>query len=132
MINNFLWPQTTDIDLRNMWFQQDGATCHTARETLDLLRVHFAGKIISKNGDVNWPARSCDLTPLDFFLWGYVKSKAYRNNPQTIQDLKDEIRRIIREITPEMCSDVIKNFAKRVESCQRSRGSHLLDIVFHK
>jgi len=43
----------------------------------------------------NWPSRSCDLTPLDYFLWDYVKSQVYKNNPQSIPELKDEIIRVI-------------------------------------
>lgn len=131
MLRDFLWPAIMNMDLDNVWFQQDGATCHTARETIHLLQTRFEGKLLSRNGDVNWPPRSCDLTPLDFFLWDYIKSKAYVNNPQTIQELKDEIRRIIREIPPEMCTDVIEHFCRRIACCDRSRGGHLLDIVFH-
>ncbi|GFY05755.1 uncharacterized protein TNCV_4404221 [Trichonephila clavipes] len=54
-----------------LWFQQDGATCHTARATIDLLlKDTFGDRLISRFGPVNWPPRSCDLTPLDY-LWGY-------------------------------------------------------------
>jgi hypothetical protein len=64
-------------------------------------------------------------------LWGYVKSKAYENNPLTIQQLKQEITRIICDITPEMCLEVMENFSKRIVCCRKSRGGHLADIVFH-
>jgi hypothetical protein len=37
---------------------------------LELLREKFPGHVISRNGDQNWPPKSCDLTPCDFFLWG--------------------------------------------------------------
>jgi len=39
--------------------------------------------------------RSCDLTPCEFFVWGVVKSHVYANKPQTIPELKVEIRRVI-------------------------------------
>ncbi|GFX92830.1 transposase [Trichonephila clavipes] len=45
----------------------------TARATIDLLKDTFGDRLISSFGPVNWPPRSCDLTPLDYFLWGYVK-----------------------------------------------------------
>ncbi len=131
MITNFLWPQLDGMDLEDMWFQQDGATCHTASETMALLQSKFPGRIISRNSEVNWPPRSCDLTPLDYFLWGYVKGKVYANNPQTIQELKDNIRGVIREIEPHLCENVIENFDKRMAACKKSRGGHLADIVFH-
>ncbi|EFN63948.1 hypothetical protein EAG_14216, partial [Camponotus floridanus] len=73
MITNFFWPEIEDMDLENMWFQQDGATSHTTRPILALLQEKFPGRVISRFGNVNWPSRSCDLTPLDFFLWGYAK-----------------------------------------------------------
>ena len=67
-ITEFLWPKLDDIENEVMWFQQDGVTCHTARVTTELLREEFPGRVISRNGDQNWPPRSCDLTPCDFFL----------------------------------------------------------------
>ncbi|GFW28450.1 DUF4817 domain-containing protein [Trichonephila clavipes] len=56
-------------DVQKLWFQQDGATCHTARATIDLLKDTFGDRLISHFGPVNWTPRSCDLTPLDYFLW---------------------------------------------------------------
>ncbi|GFT11482.1 uncharacterized protein TNCV_2523021 [Trichonephila clavipes] len=56
-----------------LWFQQDGATCHIARATTDLLKDKFGDRLISRFGPVNWPPRSCDLTLLDYFLWGLCK-----------------------------------------------------------
>lgn len=49
------------------WFQQDGATAHTARASMNLLRENFPQKLISRFGDIPWPPRSPDLTPMDFF-----------------------------------------------------------------
>lgn len=70
MITDFLWPEIEDLDLGELWFQQDGATCHTSRPTIDLLHTKFNNRVISRFGDVAWPPRSCDLTPLDFFFVG--------------------------------------------------------------
>jgi len=52
MISNFLWYKMDDMDTDNMWFQQDGATCHT-HATMDILHERFEGMIISRGGDVN-------------------------------------------------------------------------------
>ena len=131
MITTFLWPKLEDIDIDDMWFQQDGATCHTADATVTLLHEKFPDRVISRKGDVNWPPRSCDLTPLDFFLWGHVKGEVYKNNPQSIYELKQEIVRVIGEVEPQLCENVIENFDKRVATCKKSRGGHLADIIFH-
>lgn len=114
MITNFLWPELEDMNVDDMWFQQDGATCHTANETMALLREKFNGRVISQRGDVDWPPRSCDLTPLDFFLWGYLKKKVYVDKPATIQELKDEIIRHINGIEPQLCLSVIENLEHRM------------------
>jgi len=131
MLTNYFWHQLDNIGIEDMWFQQDGATCHTARETMQLLHTKFPGRVISRFGEQNWPPRSCDLTPLDFFLWGYVKQKVYANDPQTIVALKDEIRRVIYELPQNLCIKVIENFIKRAKVCRAARGSHLADIIFH-
>ena len=100
MITEFLWSKLDGMDM-------DGATFHTARETTELLREKFHGRVISRNDDQNWPPRSCDLTPCDFFLWGFVKSLVYANKPQTIPELKAEIRRVVGEIEPQLCGKVM-------------------------
>ena len=43
--------------------------------TLDVLRPIFEDRISSRRADIVWPPRSCDLTPLDYYLWGAVKDK---------------------------------------------------------
>ena len=50
----------------------DGATAHTSRRAMGILRKMFPGHLISLRGDIGWPARSPDLNPCDFILWGYI------------------------------------------------------------
>ncbi|GFV93318.1 DUF4817 domain-containing protein [Trichonephila clavipes] len=102
MITNFFIPELNNHDVQELWFQQDGATCHTARATIDLLKDMFGDRLISRFGPVNWPLRSCDLTPLDYFLCGHVKSLVYADKPQTLDPLEDNIRRVIADIRPQM------------------------------
>ncbi|GFW92766.1 uncharacterized protein TNCV_1735591 [Trichonephila clavipes] len=64
---------------------------------------------------VNGPPRSCDLTPLDYFLWGYVKSLVYADKPQTFDHLEDKIRRVIADIRPQMLEKVIENWTSRLD-----------------
>ncbi|GFX98004.1 DUF4817 domain-containing protein [Trichonephila clavipes] len=92
MITNFFFPELNNHDVQELWFQQDGATCHTARATIDLLKDTLGDRLFSRYGPVNWPPRSCDLTPLDYFLWGHVKSLVCADKPQTLDHLEDNIR----------------------------------------
>ncbi|GFV80928.1 acetoacetyl-CoA synthetase [Trichonephila clavipes] len=127
MITNFFIPELNNHDVQELWFQQDGATCHTARATIDLLKDTFRDRLISRFGPVKWPPRSCDLTPLDYFLWGYVKSLVYADKPQT---LEDNIRRVIADIRPQMLEKVIENWTSRLDYIRASRGCPMPDIIF--
>ena len=75
MLNEFLFTKIEEEDIGNIWFQQDGATRHTAEAILDVLRPVFEDRIISRRADVFWLPRSCDLTPLNYYLWGAFKDK---------------------------------------------------------
>ncbi|MCP6606420.1 hypothetical protein NL500_29945, partial [Klebsiella pneumoniae] len=55
---------------------------------IDLLKLQFIESIILRNGPINWPLRSCDLTPLDYFLCSYGKSLVYADKPKTAEVLK--------------------------------------------
>ena len=89
-----------------MWFQQDNATCHTVRITMDLLGGQFGEHFISGSASVNQPPRSYDLTPLDCFLWDYVKAHVYIDKLATIEALEDNIDAFIREILAEILERV--------------------------
>ncbi|GFT61924.1 transposable element Tc3 transposase [Trichonephila clavipes] len=130
MITNFFIPELNNHDVQELWFQQDGATCHSARVTIHLLKDTFGDRLISRFGPVNWPPRSCDLTPLDYFLWGYVKSLVYVDKPQTLDHMEDNIRRVIADIRPQMLEKVIENWTSRLDYIQASRGSPMPEIIF--
>ncbi|GFV62155.1 transposase [Trichonephila clavipes] len=130
MITNFFIPELNNHDVQELWFQQDGATCHTARATIDLLKDSFGDRLISRFGPVNWPPRSCYLTPLDYFLWGYVKSLVYADKPQTLDHLEDNIRRVIADIWPQMLEKVIEHWTSRLDYIRASRGSPMSEIIF--
>ena len=110
MLNECFFPKIEEDDMDDIWFQQDGATCHTANVTIDLLRTSFENRIISRNSDVNWPAWSCDLTPLNYFLWGAVKDEYYANYPEKIEALKNEIEVAIHGIEAQTIENVLKNW----------------------
>ncbi|GFX38461.1 hypothetical protein TNCV_2344341 [Trichonephila clavipes] len=91
---------------------------------------HVRSHSVACFGPVNWPPRSCDLTPLDYFLWGYVKSLVYADKPQTLDHLEDNIRRVIADIRPQMLEKVIENWTSRLDYIRASRGSPMPEIIF--
>ena len=76
----FLFTKIEEENIGNIWFQQDGATCHIAEAIVDVLRRFFEDHIISRKVDVVWPPRSCELTPLVYYLWGAITTDALKAN----------------------------------------------------
>ena len=117
MFRNFLQPMISEHGNGPLWFQQDGATAHTAKISRGVLGQLFPGRPVSLHGDIPWPARSRDLSPCDFFLWGHLKSEVFRGKPQTIEALKDAIRNSIAPIPQEMTLRAMRSFTLRLQQC---------------
>ena len=90
----------------------------------------FLVRFISRRTDFPWPPYSPDLNPCDYFLWGYLKERIYDNNPQTLADLKDNVRRETRRMSADMIGRVIDNFNVRVAATIR-QGVWIEHIINH-
>ena len=79
------------------FFQQDGAMSHTTQDSVAAVRNLFPNHVISRYGDITWPARSPDLPARNFFLWGYLKSQVFKApTPHTLQELKHQIQQEVK------------------------------------
>jgi hypothetical protein len=112
--------QLKEDETDKAYFQQDGATAHTAHMSMALDDV-FANRIISKT---IWPPRSLDLSPPDFFLWGAMKNSVYLNNPHTIDDLKMAITEYIQNMDHAILNTAFENTVQRVNICLETGGGH--------
>lgn len=124
MLKEFLWPQ---VKYKRMYFQQDGAPAHYASSVRSWLNEKFPNRWIGRRGPIEWPARSPDLSPCDFFLWGYLKDKVYQEKSATIAQLRQRIYTACAEISAEMCSHVCQSMASRLERCRELVGKQLHD-----
>ena len=111
--------------MSKFWFQQDGASSHTSNLSRDWLKENFGGRVISLKTDFEWAPHSPDLSPPDFFLWGYLKDRVYAGKPRTITELKEAIREEMRAITNSVCKNVMDNFVLRLKKCTELNGGHL-------
>ena len=106
-----------------MYFQHDGAPSHYSRHVVQHLNDTFPNMWIGRGSTVNWPPRSPDLTPLDFCLWGWMKSEVYRKKKVDaraellvnildvityIKECQDALRRTTRHVLTRFakCTDV--------------------------
>jgi hypothetical protein len=128
MLENFLSPELVRHPVtEETFFQQDGTTSHTARDSTAAVRNLFPNHVISRYGDITWPASSPNLSACDFFLWGYLKSQ-----PHTVQELKHRIQQEVKRIPVEMLQRVMGDVRKRLTECLERNGAHLNDVIFGK
>ncbi|GBL93658.1 hypothetical protein AVEN_25646-1 [Araneus ventricosus] len=95
------------FQLRNVWFQHDGAPSYKTSSMKQYLVEDCREQIIWYDSFQEWPPCSPDLTPMDFFLWGCLRQQVYATHPPTLQDLQ-------RRIT-DACANVASALLHRVQ-----------------
>ena len=90
---------------------------------------NFGTRVISLKTEFEWAPYSLDLSPPDFFLWGYLKYRAYTNKSTNITELKENVREEIRVIPRSVCKSVLLNFATRLKKCTDLNGGHLEQVL---
>ena len=129
MLENYAMPIITDGEGHaTAIFQQDGAPPHYATIVRDYLDETLPGRWCGRGGGEGWrawPPRSPDLTPLDFFLWGYVKDLVYQVRINDLAHLKTRITNAINSVTPEMLGRVWQEWEYRLDICRATNGSHI-------
>lgn len=125
------WELLEDIPLnlrQNMWFMHDGCPAHYRRSVREWLDTNYHNKWIGRGGPVPWPARSPDLTPMDFYVWGHMKSLVYEQpNPvPSVEVLKQRIIDAANKIRLTLTTRVVKTgFRNRMRACIRNSGGHI-------
>lgn len=115
--------------LGKLWFQHDGAPAHSSSQARAYLDKAFPSQWIGRYGPVSWPARSPDLTSLDFFLWGYLKDRVYDQETTTPDALKARITEVCRGIPAATLRRATEDTIKRCRFCVTEEGDlfeHLL------
>jgi len=90
------------------------------------IQSFFGDRVISKGF---WPPRSPDLTPPDYFLWGYLKGRVYQIKPRTIDALKANITEENQAVTTDVLERTFQNMARRVQSCLDANGGHFQHML---
>ena len=124
MLQEFAVPQLEHLQ-PDVIFQQDGAPPHWSLNVRQFLDEKFPGRWVGRDGPIPWPPRSPDLTPLDFFLWGFVKDQVYRTKVTDLQDLKTRIRNAFELVTVELLERTWREIEYRLDVVRATRGAHI-------
>jgi hypothetical protein len=104
-----------------LWFQQDGAPPHFSRIAREELTLQFGENWIGRGGP--------DLTPPDFFLWGTIKERVFRERPTTRDNMMERLIAALREFNDlNVAATVQANFKRRLRFCIEQEGhfEHLM------
>ena len=97
-LQNDLSEHLEDIPLvtrRHMYLQHDGSHIHCTRKITQHLNNTNPNRWIWRGSLIHWPARSPDLNPLDFCLWGWLKGEVFSTKLDTCADLVTRINNVL-------------------------------------
>ena len=124
LLTEYEAPQLIDCQ-PTIIFQQDGAPLHWGLRVRQFLNETFLDQWIGRDGPILWPSRSPDITPVNFFLWDYVKDIVYRTKVRDITDLKQRIPNAIATIDEDMLQQTWQEIEYRLDVLRLTNGAHI-------
>lgn len=110
----------------NIMFQHDGCPAHYRISVRQWLDETYPNRWVGRGGPVPWPARSPDLTPLDFYVWGHMKDLVYVTPICSVEELRQKIINAADQMRTTFSSRITKTeVRKRIRTCIRNRGAHI-------
>ncbi|GBN33043.1 hypothetical protein AVEN_231822-1 [Araneus ventricosus] len=91
----------------------------------DFLDENFPDRWCGRGGPIPWPSRSPDITPLDFFLSGFVKNIVYKTTVLSLDELKRRIVTAIQNVTPQMLENTWREIEFLLDVLRTTKGSHV-------
>jgi len=97
----------------------------------EYLIVSFPNRWLGRGGPISWPPRSPDLTPLDFFLWGHIKTLVYETKVDSRAALRDRIFAAAEHMRnhPNNIASATQSLLMRAENCIASGGGHFEQLL---
>ena len=126
LVQQFLESQLVqDGILDSVVYLQDGAPSHFALIVQNYLNDIFPGRWIGHASLRLWALRSPDLTPMDFFTWGFIKVKVYQVKTNDLEQLKNRIFATAEQIMPVMLARMFRAKEEHWDMCFDLRGHHV-------
>lgn len=123
MLSDYFYPLFCDLpNSESFFFMHDGAPAHYGSIVRDWLDENFPARWIGRRGALDWPARSPDLTPADYFLWAYLKDIVYQKKHRTLSSLKQSITSAFSAIGSDLCEKVCESVPERLQKCIDADG----------
>ena len=124
LLQEYVYTQLRDRQ-SGVVFQLYGAPPHWGLRIRASLGEEFPNRWNGRGGPISWPPRSPDVTPLDFFLWSYVKSRVYESQVHDLGNLRDRIPLAVESITDRMLVKTWRELKTRLEKLWDNGGIHV-------
>lgn len=115
---------------QRMFFMLDGAPCHYHVEVRDFLNAEFPERWIGREGAIAWPPRSPDLTPMNFYLWGFMKNIVYgpgRPEIENIYELRQRVHEAAEQVRQQNAMErACQSLIRLCIECSSENFEHLL------
>ena len=137
LLQQKFYPDLSDFTISNQldpdwFFMQDGARPHILTAARQFLEARFPSRTIGERLHTPWPARSPDMTPCDFFLWGWMKDGVNARMPITNRNmLKDAVIDVVSSLDPDMCKRACHSVKRRCEKLlePQVQGRHIEQLL---
>jgi len=114
-----------------MYFQHDGAPPHYTRHVREYLNESFPNRWLGHGGPLAWAQRSPDVTPLDYYLWGHMKTLVYETKIESRAALHDHSFAATEHIRnhPDNVASATRSLLMCAENCLASGGRHFEQLL---
>jgi len=112
------------MERSQMYFQHDGAPPNYARYVREYLHESFPNRWLGRGGPVAWAPRSPELTRLDYYLWGHMKTLVYETKVKSRATLHDRIFAAAEHIrnNSDNVASATRSLPMRAENCLATGG----------
>uniref|UniRef100_A0A914E450 Transposase n=1 Tax=Acrobeloides nanus TaxID=290746 RepID=A0A914E450_9BILA len=114
-------------------FIHDDSKVHANADVTSYIEQQFPHHWIGTGSTyAAWPHHSSDLSPINFFLWGYIKSRVYKTrfNFGDLEELKQRILLAFKKITLDLLEESVEEYKTRLERVHKTRGD-LVDATIY-
>lgn len=103
-----------------IYCQQEHLLTTTVMSRPISMQLFWPDRWLGQRGSIEFLVCSPDLTPPDFFLWGYLKDKVYGSKPATVNELKVEIERQCLAIPNATIHNTVQSIGSHYQLCLES------------
>jgi len=97
----------------------------------EYLNESFPNRWLGCGGPVAWPPRSPDLTPLDYYLWGHMKTLVYETMVKSRAALHDRTFEAAKHIRnhPDNIASATQSLLMCAKNCKGTGGGHFEQLL---